>query len=184
LDTVILQRHFGAIAEKVDLPIMIQDTGAEPNMRPTLYMSLVREYSNIASVKLEGVGTLEKVVETKELLGDRVTIFGGMAARFIFQELALGADGNIPDACLTDLLVNVYNNVLSGKMKEARETFARYRLWVNFLGPGISAEVEKETLRLRGVIKSSQTRGPNVPLSEGEKAKLKELLNKIGVVSS
>jgi len=134
---------------------------------------------------LEGVGTLEKIVEVRALLGDRVTIFGGMAARLIFQELALGADGNIPDACLTDLLVDVYNDIKVGKMEKTKEVFARYKVWVDFLGshPGASSEIEKETLRLRGVIKSSQTRGPNIPLGEVEKVKLKELLVNIGVVS-
>lgn len=184
LDQTVLQRHFGTVAERVDLPIMIQDTGVEPNMRPKMYQVLAEEYSNVVSVKVEGANTLEKIVEIRELLGDRVTIIGGMAARLIFQELALGGDGNIPDACLTDLLVDIYNDIRSGKMEEAREVFARYKVWVDFLGshPGASAEIEKETLRLRGVIKSSQTRGPNMPLGEVEKAKLKELLIKIGVV--
>ncbi len=183
LDMDVLQRHFATIAEKVDLPIMIQDTGAEPNMRSTLYKKLVEEYNNIVSVKLEGIGTLEKIVEVREQLSDKVTIFGGMAARLIFQEMALGGDGNIPDACLTDLLVDVYDAILAGKIIEAKEIFAKYKVWVNFLGsyPGANAEIEKETLRLRGVIKSSQTRGPNTPLGEAEKVKLKELLIKIGL---
>lgn len=184
-DQTVLQRHFGKVAEKVDIPIMIQDTGVEPNLRPKLYQILAQEYSNFVSVKIEGVNTLEKIVETKELLGDRLTIIGGMAARLIFQELALGGDGNIPDACLTDLLVDVYNNILSGNTKKARDVFARYKVWADFLGsyPGASAEIEKETLRLRGVIKSSQTRGPNVPFSDEGKVKLRELLLKIGVIS-
>ena len=184
IDTGTLQRHFGSIAERVDLPIMIQDTGAEANMRPPLYKTLAEEYSNIASVKVEGVGTLEKIVEVRELLGDRVTIFGGMAARLIFQEIVLGGDGNIPDACLTDLLVDVYDDIVAGNLKEAREVFAKYKVWVDYLAahPGANAEVEKETLRLRGVIKSSQTRGPNVPLAEAEKPKLRDVLVKIGLV--
>jgi len=183
----VIYRHFGTVAEKVDLPIMIQD--AEDvigvHMCPTLYMNLVEEYSNIVSVKVEGVNTLEKISDIKKLLSDKLVIFGGMAARLIFQELALGADGNIPDACLTDLLVNVYDNVRSGKVEKAKEVFAKYKIWVDFLSnyPGASAEIEKETLRLRGVIKSSQTRGPNMPLGEAEKAGLKELLVRIGVVS-
>jgi 4-hydroxy-tetrahydrodipicolinate synthase len=181
-----IHKHFQRIAASVDLPIMIQDaedvTGV--HMCPTFYMSLMEEYANIVSVKIEGVNTLEKISDVKRLLGNKLIIFGGMAARLIFQELALGADGNIPDACLTDLLVTVYNNIESGNLEKAKEAFARYRRWVDFLSqhPGSSAEVEKETLRLRGVIRSSYTRGPNIPLQEEEKNKLKELLTLIGVL--
>lgn len=187
IDRSVIRRHFAAIARKVDLPIMIQDAedAIGVHMCPMLYMSLLNEYSNIVSVKVEGVNTLEKISDIKKLLGDKLIIFGGMAARLIFQELALGADGNIPDACLTDLLVEVYNNIQSGNTERAKEAFARYKVWVQFLGnyPGASAEIEKETLRLRGAIKSSQTRGPNVPLEETEKARLRELLIGIGVIS-
>ena len=63
--------------------------------------------------------------------------------------------------------------------------FARYKVWLEFLSshPGASAEIEKETLRLRGAVRCSQTRGPNVPLEEMAKLKLRELLVSIGLVS-
>jgi dihydrodipicolinate synthase/N-acetylneuraminate lyase len=151
------------------------------NISPTLYMALAEEYSNVVSVKVEGSGTLDKVADTRRLLGDRLTIFGGMAARLMIQEMELGADGNIPDACLTDVLVGVYNYMRAGDARKAKEIFGRYKVWVDFLGAhaASSAEVEKETLRLRGVIKSSQTRAPNIPLGDEAKRELKELLKGI-----
>jgi len=178
--------HFREIAGKVDLPIMIQDAedAIGIHMCPTFYLSLVDEFSNIVSVKVEGGDTLQKISDIKRLLGDRLIIFGGMAARLIFQELALGASGNIPDACLTDLLVKVYDYIQSGKMEEAEKIFAKYIQWLDFLRshPASSSEIEKETLRLRGVIKCSQTRGPKVPLSLKEKDDLKDVLRRIGVI--
>jgi 4-hydroxy-tetrahydrodipicolinate synthase len=175
--------HVGAVAARCGLPIMFQDaedaTGV--NISPTLYMALAEEYSNVVSVKVEGSGTLDKVADTRRLLGDRLTIFGGMAARLMIQEMELGADGNIPDACLTDVLVGVYNYMRAGDARKAKEIFGRYKVWVDFLGAhaASSAEVEKETLRLRGVIKSSQTRAPNIPLGDEAKRELKELLKGI-----
>ncbi len=178
--------HFREIAGRVDLPIMIQDAedAIGIHMCPTIYLSLADELSNIVSVKVEGGDTLQKIMDIKRLLGDRLIIFGGMAARLIFQELALGASGNIPDACLTDLLVKVYDRIKSGKTEEAEKEFCRYKQWLDFLSShsASSAEIEKETLRLRGVIKCSQTRGPKVSLSLEEKAKLEEILKRINVI--
>jgi len=181
-----ISEHFREIAGKTDLPIMIQDAedAIGVHMCPTFYWSLADEFSNIVSVKVEGGDTLQKISDIKRLLGDRLIIFGGMAARLLFQELALGASGNIPDACLTDLLVKVYDCIQSGKMEEAEEVFSKYKQWLDFLSshPAASAEIEKETLRLRGVIECSQTRGPRVPLNQKEKDELKEILMRIGVI--
>jgi len=178
--------HIGIIASKVDLPVMVQDAEDHVNFHiyPTMYRDLAEEYSNIVSVKIEGTNTLDKIKDVKRLMGDKLIIFGGMAAKLLFEEISLGADGNIPDACLTDMLVEVYNDIISGKMGEAREVFSKYKVWVDFLGAHVSssAEVEKETLRLRGILKSSQTRWPHVPLGDAEKIELKELLVKIGIV--
>jgi len=186
ISSVEIIQHFREIAGKIDLPIMIQDAedAIGIHMCPTLYMSLLDEFSNIVAVKVEGRDTLQKISDIKRLLDDRLIIFGGMAARLIFQELALGASGNIPDACLTDLLVRVYENIRLGKRDAAREIYAKYKLWLDFLSSHStsSAEIEKETLRLRGVIRCSHTRGPNVPLSPKEKAELKEILARIDLI--
>jgi dihydrodipicolinate synthase/N-acetylneuraminate lyase len=45
-----------------------------------------------------------------------------------------------------------------------------------------AAEIEKETLRLRGLIKSSHTRGPRVSLSERDKQELKRILQEMGII--
>lgn len=181
----VLQRHIGTVARRCDLPIMIQDAEdvVGTHMCTTLYMDLADEYSNIVSVKVEGANTLEKIRDINRLMGDRLIVFGGEAARTVFEEIELGAKGNIPDACLTDLLVSVYENILAKRMNEARSVFTRYKVWLDFLSANsyAAAEIEKETLRLRGVLKSSHTRGPNQPLGDGEKRNLRELLKSIRV---
>ena len=110
-----LYEHYARIAESISLPVMIQDCeGVGPHMEPELWGRLAGDFSNIVSVKLEGPGTYEKVLETKRLLGDELVIFGGMAARDMLRELKAGVKGNIPDACLTDVLVDVYQQFTEG----------------------------------------------------------------------
>jgi len=178
------QEHYSTILQKVDLPLMIQDAEdfSGTTVRTSLFSKLSKEYSNLVSVKVEGGDILQKIEDIVALPEARnFTVIGGMAARLLFEELERGAEGNIPDACLTDLLVSAYSEYKSGRKEDARRTFAKYKPWVDFLSlhPGSSAEIEKETLRLRGVIKTSQTRSPHVPLSEESKKELAEIIRRI-----
>jgi len=182
-----LYEHYARIASSVDLPIMIQDCeGVGPYMSPELWARLAEDFSNIVSVKIEGTGTFGKILETMHILGDELVIFGGMAARDMLRELSVGVRGNIPDACLTDVLVEVYESFVAGDVKEAEGIYKeKYKPWVDFLGQHrlSNFEVEKETLRLRGVIKSSHTRLPRGPLlTDEEKAELKRILHDTNLI--
>lgn len=181
-----LYEHFSRIAQSINLPVMIQDNEDifGVHICPSLYMRLVEENANIYLVKIEGADTLGKMKLIKEVLGDKIIIFGGSAARFFYEEMALGACGNIPGACLPDLLVDVFNKYEKGDIEGSRKTYEKFRRWLDFLSlhPYQAAEIEKETLRLRGVIKSSHTRGPKIGLSEKDKLTLKTILEEIGVI--
>jgi dihydrodipicolinate synthase/N-acetylneuraminate lyase len=184
--TTSLYDHYSTIAQKLDLPIMIQDGEAwiGVHMCPTFFQRLIEEYSNIVSIKIEGVGSLEKIKTVKKLIGDDIPIFGGWAAYNMLQELDIGACGNVPDSCMTDLLVNIYDDYMQGNKKRAAKIFAKYGLWIEFLLKYVrsSAEVEKETLRLRGVIKSSYTRFPKVTLNRKSKLELKGILKDMALI--
>ena len=108
---IYLYEHFSRIAGRVNLPIMIQDNEEAFGIHicTSLYERLAEEHSNIYLVKIEGVGAIEKMRQIRELMQDRMIIFGGSAARFFYEEMAVGARGNIPDACLPDLLAEVFN---------------------------------------------------------------------------
>ncbi|MEM2167478.1 MAG: dihydrodipicolinate synthase family protein [Candidatus Bathyarchaeia archaeon] len=181
-----LYEHFSKIARSINLPVMIQDNEDVFGVHicPFLYRRLVEENVNIYLVKIEGSGALEKMKILKEMLGDEIIIFGGSAARFFYEEMAVGASGNIPDACLPDLLVDVFNKYKSGDIDGSKKTYEKFKRWLNFLllHPLQAAEIEKETLRLRGVIKCSHTRGPKVGLSEEDKQALKRILEEMGVI--
>jgi len=181
-----LHEQFSTILSKVDIPMMIQDAEdvVGVHMCPTLYARLAKEYSHVVSIKVEGARTLEKIQEIRGLLGDELVIFGGMAAKNMLKELQLGAKGNIADSCLIDLLVQVYEDHVAGNANKAKEIFERYKLWVDFLFLHMisASEIEKETLRLRGVIKSSHTRPPGIALDESDRAELKYVLQKMSMI--
>jgi 4-hydroxy-tetrahydrodipicolinate synthase len=173
-----LYDHYAAIASRVDLPLMIQDAeNTAPYMCASLFLKLATDFDNVVSVKLEGPRSFEKAKEVREIAPD-IVIFGGMAAVNMYEELKIGVAGNVPDACLTDVLVEVYELFVQGKVEKAEALFERYKKWLNFLHLHriSNYEVEKETLRQRGVIKSSFTRLPHGPLLTDE---AKEKLNQV-----
>jgi dihydrodipicolinate synthase/N-acetylneuraminate lyase len=180
-----LYDHYATIASRVDIPLMIQDCeGAGPYMCTTLFNRLAQDLRNVVAVKLEGPRSFDKALEMREMAPD-VVLFGGMAAVNMYEELRIGVAGNVPDACLTDILVGVYESFVAGNVAEAERIFKTYRIWLNYLHLHRMSnyEVEKETLKQRGVIKSSYTRLPHgPPLSEEAKAELKQVLRDLDLL--
>jgi len=101
-----------------------------------------------------------------------------MAAKLILQEAELGADGTIPSACLTDLIKEIWINAKKGNLKKADAAYARYKPWVDFFhsSPGATAEIEKETLKHRGVINAATSRSPKIPLNDEGRNRLAMIL--------
>jgi dihydrodipicolinate synthase/N-acetylneuraminate lyase len=179
-----IYEHFSRQLEEVDLPAMIQDsedfTGV--HIRPSMYAQLVREHSNLVSVKIEGGDSLrrmEDVLGIREL--DKLSVLGGMGARLLLQEMELGTHGTIPASCMTDFVIEVYRDFRAGRVDAARRLFARYKRWIDFLtlNSASSAEIQKETSRLRRILSSSDTRSPHVPLSNEAKKQLAVLVGEL-----
>jgi 4-hydroxy-tetrahydrodipicolinate synthase len=179
-----LHEHFQKIFSSVDIPIMIQD--AEDfngiKMEPGLYTKLANEFENFVSVKIEGGKTLDKIRETKTTLGKRLSILGGMGGRLLLEELELGTVGSIPNPCMTDIVVRAYNLFLAGDMEGAKKAFSTYKPWLEFqsLHSQSAFEIVKETLRLRGIVSSSFTRSPHLPMTNEAKTRLSEILSSMG----
>jgi 4-hydroxy-tetrahydrodipicolinate synthase len=176
----IVKKHISDICSATSLPVMLQDAEDATGIHicPTTYIDIADEHSNLASIKLEGPGTLDKLRDIKRLMPGRVTVFGGMAAKLILQEAELGADGTIPSACLTDLVKEIWINAKKGNLKKADAAYARYKPWVDFFHsiPGATAEIEKETLKHRGVINAATSRSPKIPLNDEGRNRLAMIL--------
>lgn len=174
--------HFTTLIGRIDLPVMVQDaedfTGV--HLGTSLYVELAKEHSNLSSIKIEGGETLKKMADVLKI-GElqKLSILGGMGGKLLLQELELGTHGSIPGSCLTDIVVEIYQNQRSGQTAKAKEVFGKYKQWLDILSlnSSSSAEVQKETARLRGVIKSSHTRSPHVPLGEDAKRQLASLVD-------
>ena len=184
----IVEGHISAICEATNLPVMLQDAEDATGIHicPTLYIDLTEKHSNLASIKLEGPGTLDKLRDIGRLIPGRVSVFGGMAAKLILQEANLGADGTIPSACLTDVIIEIWGGAKNGNNGVADTEYTRYKPWVDFFHghPGATAEIEKETLRFRNVIENATSRSPRVPLTKEDRVRLIQILEEMKLKKS
>jgi 4-hydroxy-tetrahydrodipicolinate synthase len=182
-----LYQHYSRIADAVDLPVVIQDSEEYSGIGlPTLLFSrLAKEHSNIFTIKVEGVRILEKIREIRDVMGKDVVILGGTSAKLLLEELKVGADGNMPGGCcLPEFLVEAFDKYRSGDIIGAEQAFMRYKGWLDHvsLQPLMEISLQKETLRLRGIISSAYVRGPRVEINDRHRSALKQILDGLGLI--
>ena len=86
---------------------------------------------------------------------------GGMAGRYLFNEVRRGACGTMPACEVTDVDVQIWNAIEAGDFARARQLHNRLIPLLN-IEAMYGAAIYKEVLKRRGVIAHSTMRGPGV----------------------
>ncbi len=112
-----LFQHFRAIAEKIDIPIVIYNVPGRTGVKllPET-MERLCEFKPIAAIK-EASGDLLQVSEIHRRCGDRITILSGDDS-LTLPMLALGSKG----------VISVIGNILPAKMTEMIKAFQEKRV--------------------------------------------------------
>jgi len=178
-----LYAHFRAIAEAVELPIVIYNVPGRTscNISADTTLRLARDCENIAAVK-EASGNLSQIMEILRERPDGFRVLSGDDA-LTFPMIALGADGLISVASneAPELMARLVDLALDGKWNEAREL--HYRLLplmeVNFIesSPG----PVKAGLAMMNLI-GENYRLPLVPIQEKSRAQLRVVLAELGLL--
>lgn len=123
-----LYAHFRAIAEAVDIPIVVYNVPGRTscNIAAETTLRLARDCENIVAVK-EASGNLAQIMEILRARPEGFSVLSGDDA-FTFPMIALGADGLISVASneAPKLMAGLVNLALEGNWDEAREL--HYRL--------------------------------------------------------
>jgi 4-hydroxy-tetrahydrodipicolinate synthase len=178
-----LYAHFRAIAETVELPIVIYNVPGRTscNISADTTLRLARDCENIVAVK-EASGNLSQIMEILRERPDGFRVLSGDDA-LTFPMIALGADGLISVASneAPELMARMVDLALEGKWIEAREL--HYRLLplmeVNFIesSPG----PVKAGLAMMNLI-GENYRLPLVPVQEKSRAQLRVVLAELGLL--
>jgi 4-hydroxy-tetrahydrodipicolinate synthase len=178
-----LYAHFRAIAEAVELPIVIYNVPGRTscNISADTTLRLARDCENIVAVK-EASGNLSQIMEILRERPDGFRVLSGDDA-LTFPMIALGADGLISVASneAPELMARMVDLALDGKWSEARKL--HYRLLplmeVNFIesSPG----PVKAGLAMMNLIGETY-RLPLVPIQEKSRAQLRVVLAELGLL--
>ena len=185
LDAVV--DYFLAVADAASVPIVLQDepVTTQVTMPAAFIARLCSEIPRIEAVKLEEAPTLPKITRLRELLSERVAIFGGLGGVYFFEELSRGADGAMTGFPYPEALRAIRDAFVAGRRDDARALFYRWLPLIRYESqpgatPGTAIGIRKEILRRRGWIASARVRPPAPVLDAGTMDELSEILRAVG----
>jgi 4-hydroxy-tetrahydrodipicolinate synthase len=176
--------HYQRIAEAVDLPIVVQDyprtTGVV--MPVPFIVRLAEEIPSARYLKLEDPPTPTKIRAIRELIGDKMGIFGGLGGVFLLDELAQGSAGAMTGFAYPEVLVDVCRHMAEGDRAKAEEVFHRHLPLILFESQeGIGLTIRKEALHHRGLIGTPRVRHPGGPVGDSTRQELLHLIDTLGL---
>lgn len=176
-------RHYTALAEAVDIEIVVQDYPPISGfaMEPWLIARIAKEIPRARTIKLEDPPTPFKtsriLAETAKESGLAVRIFGGLGGVFLLEELLAGATGAMTGFAFPEILVKIVSLYRAGKVDDAAGLFYRAVPLMRFeFQEGIGTAIRKEVLHRRGALASPATRPPASPLDDTTRAALDRVM--------
>jgi 4-hydroxy-tetrahydrodipicolinate synthase len=180
LNTDAVVNHYKALADAVDLPIVVQDYPPISGfaMEAALLARIAKEVPAAGTIKLEDPPTPFKTARILAAAGDtRVAILGGLGGVFLIEELMAGAAGVMTGFAYPEVLVKVVSLYKAGRLDEAGRAFYPFVPLMRFeFQEGIGMAIRKEVLRRRGALAESATRAPGPVLDDVTRAALDRVL--------
>jgi 4-hydroxy-tetrahydrodipicolinate synthase len=176
-DAAILD-YYAAIGDAISIPIVVQDIpeSNHPYMSPALIARINSEVRNAKYLKLEDPPTPIKLTKVRELVKDRMKIFGALAAKGCLWELDRGAVGIMTASPTPEYLVGIWDAHRRGDRRRASEVFF-YSLPLVYAYGEVGISVRKEILKRRGIIRTSKLKTPSAELDDIARAEVGELLD-------
>ncbi|MBB4930418.1 4-hydroxy-tetrahydrodipicolinate synthase [Lipingzhangella halophila] len=180
-DPATLRRHFDAVHEASQTPLVVQDYPVASGVRitPAALLSALREMPYVAAVKSEAPPTAAVIAQlTAET---PVSVFGGLGGVGLLDELAAGAAGVMTGFSHPEGLRATLDAWYTHGGDSARAAFQRWLPLVNFEAqPGIGLAIRKEVLHRRGLLQDPAVRPPGPPMPAALRPLLTGHLNALG----
>ncbi len=169
-----LVEYYRAISDAGKIPIYIQNyvPPVGTDMPVKTLARIVKEVEHADYIKEETLPATHKLTQVLEQSGPKLKgVFGGSGGRFLLLEYPRGSAGNMPGCHITDVCVRLWNALEADDWAEAKRVYG-------LMAPLFALEnqcpgaIYKETLVLRGVIKSAYARNaaPGVVDAEDHRA--------------
>lgn len=176
-----LRRHYLAVAEAVDIPVVVQDHPASTGvtMSVEFIAAIAEEAPHCRFLKLEEEPSPTKVGQVLAA-NPNVQVFGGLGGMMFVEELRRGAVGTMTGFGFPEILVDIYRKWVSGDRDGATEVFYHYCPIIRFENQAlINLALRKHIYWLRGAIASPRVRAPFMPVDAGTLADLDDLMTRL-----
>jgi 4-hydroxy-tetrahydrodipicolinate synthase len=178
-----LRRHYLAVAEAVDLPIVVQDHPASSGvpMSVEFLLALAAEAPACRVVKLEEEPTPPKagrlVAGSTEL-----RVLGGLGGAMLLEELGRGTHGTMTGFGFPEVLVAIVRRWFDGDRAGAAAVFDRFATLIRFENQALlNLPIRKYVYQRRGAIADATVRAPGVAADPGTIADLEDVLRRVGL---
>lgn len=177
-----LYRHYQTIAEKTRIPIVVYNVPSRTsvNLLPETVARLM-DFPNIVGIK-EATGDLKQCAKIVELCGDRITLLSGDDFT-VLPLLAIGGKGviSVVSNLVPQDMAGMCAAFFKGDLDTARKL--HYKMWplMEAMFYETNPAPAKTALKLMGKI-TGEVRQPLCPLSPANEEKLRQVLQKYGLI--
>ena len=177
-----LRRHYLAVAEAIDLPVVVQDHPASSGVQMTsdFLLALAAEAPRCRVIKLEEEPTPPKAGRLVSGSPD-VIVLGGLGGEMLLEELRRGSHGTMTGFGFPEVLVAVVRRWFAGDRDGAAAVFDRFATLIRFENQALlNLPIRKVVYQRRGAMAHSTVRAPGVPPDPGTLADLDDVLRRTG----
>ncbi len=182
-----LERHYLAVAEAVDIPVVVQDFPPAVGgitMSVELIARLASASPRLSFLKLEDEPAPTKITQILAISRE-VKIFGGLGGMMFLEELRHGAIGTMTGFAFPEILVDIYTKFTAGDRDGATDVFYKYLPIIRFENqPRINLALRKHIYQLRGVIASARVRSPFTAVDKDTLADLDDILSRLQLLTA
>jgi 2-keto-3-deoxy-L-arabinonate dehydratase len=173
--------YFRAVADAIDIPIMIQDAPISGvNLSVELLAKLAREIPQVSYIKAEMPGAANKLRALIAAAGDALAgPFDGEESITLIPDLDAGATGTMPSAMVPDALRLVCDRYRMGQRDAAIAVYERWLPLINYENKQCGLRATKALMAEGKIIASEHVRHPIMPLHPGTRAGLVELAKRL-----
>ena len=171
-------RHFKALTEAVDIPVIIYNVVPWNYLNPTQMIRLMNELPGVQGIK-QSQGDLKLMADLLLGVPKGCKVFSAVDA-LLYSSFALGAHGTIAatPAALPGVCVALWNTVQAGDHVRALEMHkSMLAFWNAVIGDNLPANL-KTTITLQGC-DAGLPRAPMPPTSEAQRARIETALEDV-----
>lgn len=178
--------HFAALAEAIDIPIMIQDAPLSGvTLSIPLLARIAKTLPTVSYFKIETPGTAGKLRALIEAAGDHIAgPFDGEEGITLMADLDAGATGTMTSGLACEKIRPIVTDFLAGDRAKAEAQYNTMLPLINFENRQCGLRACKTVMMAGGVIKSDAVRHPLEPLHPATRDALLTMASDLDLIAS